>query len=119
MSTIRDIITSTLRSHGIVPENYTDAVDTVTEALTLAANDVVDTIVDRVQSLELPVSEGEVRQFLDAVGLPSRPEPEPLPEPSFWTKLEAGPVTRAEFNSLVEAVGKLTALAERHLGVSE
>jgi hypothetical protein len=78
---IRNIITSTLHGHGIIPQNYADPIDVLTKALTEAAYDVVDAIVERVEFLELPLSQGEVRTFLDDLGLPSRPQPQVEPEP--------------------------------------
>lgn len=128
MSAIRDVITDTLRSHGLITQNYTEAIDTVTEALEARAHIVVDAIVDRAQYLELGVSEYEVRIFLAALGLPSRPEevePQPEPEPEYESPLREDSVeariARMEHTIVLLAAGveKLTRLAEQHLGVSE
>jgi hypothetical protein len=114
-----------LNSHGLIAQNYPGPVEVLTNALTERAHLVVDAVVDRVQYLELPLSEGEVRHFLDDLGLPSRPQPQVEPEPITPEMQEdslEGRVARLEYaqrttQDLVHEMAKVVFQLARQAGV--
>lgn len=132
-STVSVVVASELGLGSV--EQYTPAITKVTEALTTREYDIVDAVAERANTL-YGVSKRDVANILHDAGLAQRPAPVAVPVPPVVededdnedeaagaqlskkskgqriADLEQGQV------AILEALGELKSLAQRHLGAS-
>jgi len=131
-STVSVVVASELGMDA--QSSYAPAISKVSEALEAREYDIVDAIAE-VANERYGVSKREVATILHEAGLAERPAPVVVPEPVFESEEEdtvtAGDVASGKLSkgeriakleegqaAILSAIGKLTELANRHLGAS-
>ena len=122
-STVSVVVASELGMDA--QSSYAPAIAKVSEALEAREYDIVDAIVESAKGY---ARESDVRNLLKNAGLAERPAPAPEPEEEAVTaddvaegKLSKGErIAKLEEGqaAILSAIGKLTELANRHLGAS-